>query len=334
MTDAAPDSPAPDLAVVIPVWNDAEGLERLLEQISQLDAVSQVVIVDDASDTPADPATMGWTAERLGADLIFARNAQQRGAGYARNRGLKKVTASRVIFFDSDDRFTPEFAHLMAELPMEGFDFCVFAHTDSRVAQAGGWGPLAGDDRLWERADVFGALNELPVEKVPELIQISAYPWNKVYRTDFLRQAGIRCTEIMVHNDIELHWLSFLRAQRILVSDRVAAIHVVQRNGSRLTNRSGSERLDMFRALDPVAEEVAKSGPTFTVPFVKFAMALFHWALGQLAPQHHDSFRTMIRAFLAHHLEATAFARIVAAEPELAERINAHLAWQPCGITA
>lgn len=325
---------APDLAVVIPVWNDAEGLDQLLKQISRLDAVSQVVIVDDASDRPADPASMGWTAGRLGADLVFARNAQQRGAGYSRNRGLKKVTTSRVIFFDSDDRFTPEFASLMADLPKGGFDVCVFAHADSRVAQSGGWGPLAGDDRLWERAGVFGALNELPAEKVPELIQISAYPWNKVYRTAFLREAGIRCTEIMVHNDIELHWLSFLRADRILVSDRVAAIHVVQRSGARLTNRSGAERLEMFRALDPVAEEISKAGPTFTLPFAKFVMALFHWALNQLAAKYHDAFRGRIRAFLAHHLDAAAFARIAAAEPELAKRINAHLAWQPCEVTA
>ncbi|EYD70551.1 glycosyltransferase family 2 protein [Limimaricola hongkongensis] len=338
MSEAAAKGPAPDLApdlaVVIPVWNDTDGLDRLLGQIAGIEAVSQVVVVDDASDIPADPARRGWSAARLGADLVFARNAQQRGAGYARNRGLQKVTAGRVIFFDSDDRFTPEFARLMEELPRDGFDFGLFAHADSRVAQAGGWGPLAGDERIWERVGIIGALAELPAGKIPELIQLSAYPWNKVYRTGFLRETGIRCTEIMVHNDIELHWLSFLRARRILVSDRVAALHVVQRNGARLTNRSGAERLEMFRALDPVAQEIAGTGPAFTLPFAKFVMALFHWAMGQLAPEHHDIFRARIRGFLARHLDAAAFARIARAEPELAARINDHLAWQPRAVPA
>jgi glycosyltransferase involved in cell wall biosynthesis len=324
----------PDLAVVIPVWNDEAGLEQLLGQISRLTAVSQVVVIDDASERPADPARLGWTAERLGADLIFARNAQQRGAGYARNRGLAKVTAGRVIFFDSDDRFTPDFAHLLAELPSDGFDFCLFAHADSRVAATGGWGPLPDDERLWERAGAFGALNDLPSGKVPELIQLTAYPWNKVYRTDFLREAGVRCTEIMVHNDIELHWMSFLRASRILVSDRVAAVHVVHCGGARLTNRNGAERLEMFRALDPVARAVAEAGPDFTLPFARFTMALFHWASGLIAPELRAGFSARIRMFLAQHLTPDAFARIAAADPDLAQRINVRLAWQPEGEPA
>lgn len=322
-------SPSADLAVVIPVWNDAEGLARLLEQISRIPAISQVVMVDDASERPADPEAMGWTSERLGADLIFARNAQQRGAGYARNRGLAKVTANRVIFFDSDDRFTPEFSHLMAELPREGFDFCLFAHADSRIAAAGGWGPLPGDERLWERADILGALNEMPEAARPELIQLSAYPWNKIYRTGFLRETGIHCTEIMVHNDIELHWMSFLRASRILVSDRVAAVHVVHRDGRRLTNRSGAERLEMFRALNPVATAVAAADPGFALPFARFVMALFHWASELIAPELQQEFSARIKEFLLQHMTPDAFARIAAVDPELAGRINTRLAWQP-----
>lgn len=322
-----------DLAVVIPVWNDATGLDRLLAQISKLKEVSQVVVVDDASDTPADPVNMGWTAARLGADLVFARNAQRRGAGYSRNRGLKKVTTNRVIFFDSDDRFTSEFTHLINELPQDRFDFCVFGHADSRVAKIGGWGPLPGDERLWEQAGAFGALSELPAEKVPHLIQLIAYPWNKVYRTGFLREAGLRCTEIMVHNDIELHWLSFLRASRILVSDRVAAVHVVHQHGTRLTNRKGIERLEMFRALDPVRAEIASAGPSYILPFIRFVLALFHWAFDQLAPEYHTQFRKQIRNFLARSLDCKAFALIAAAEPELAARINTHLAWQPTPST-
>ncbi|MGR3439044.1 glycosyltransferase [Alterinioella nitratireducens] len=320
---------APDLAVVIPVWNDETGLDQLLSQISRLEEISQVIVVDDASKQPADPERMGWTSERLGADLVFARNAQQRGAGYARNRGLKKVTAGRVIFFDSDDRFTPEFLNLLAELPRKGFDFCLFAHADSRVAAAGGWGPLPGDERLWERSGAFGALADLPGEGVPELIQLTAYPWNKIYRTEFLRETGIHCTEILVHNDIELHWMSFLRAARILVSDRVAAVHVVHRDGRRLTNRSGAERLEMFRALNPVATAVAAADPGFALPFARFVMALFHWASELIAPELQQEFSARIKEFLLQHMTPGAFARIAAVDPELAGRINTRLAWQP-----
>jgi glycosyltransferase involved in cell wall biosynthesis len=313
------------LAVVIPVWNDAAGLDRLLGQISWIDAITQVVVVDDASDHPADPLAAGWRPERLGAELIFARNAQQRGAGYARNRGLAKVTAPRVIFFDSDDRFTPEFEYLLAELSDETFDFCLFAHADSRVAREGGWGPLPGDERLWAEAGVWRAMAELPRDKIPDLIQLTAYPWNKIYRTGFLREQDIRCTEIMVHNDIELHWLSFLRAERILVSDRVAAVHEVHPAGHRLTNRGGAERLGVFDALAGVSAEIGQAGPAFLLPFLRFSMALFHWALGLVGAEHETAYRARMRAFLLACLDVEGFGRIARAEPELAARINACL---------
>ena len=92
-----------DLAIVIPVWNLPEDLVSLLSQIEALGIFAEVVIADDASDLPCDPASLGFTAKRLGVRrLAYLRADQRGGAGHARNIGLQAVTARNVIFFDAD----------------------------------------------------------------------------------------------------------------------------------------------------------------------------------------------------------------------------------------
>ena len=40
------------LAVIVPVWNDPEGLARLLPQLLALPDITQIIVADDASDPP------------------------------------------------------------------------------------------------------------------------------------------------------------------------------------------------------------------------------------------------------------------------------------------
>ena len=309
------------LSVVIPVWNDREGLRRLLAQLAGLAAVGQVIVVDDASEEPADPLAPDLRPEGMQAEVVFLRNARQRGAGYARNRGLAHATLPWTLFLDSDDSLLPAIGPLLADLEGREFDVCVFAHADSRVVAAGGRGPLEGDVRLWQEAGARGALAPLGPGGLPHLIQISAYPWNKVYRTDFLREAGLSFTEIAVHNDVEIHWRSLLAADTILVSDRVCLLHRVASRGGRLTNREGDARLALPQAIAPILPDLARAGPDYALPFARFLAALHHWAGERTAPQYRARLHRELWTLYARATDADSFARVAAGDPELAARI-------------
>lgn len=321
------------LAVIIPVWNDPEGLARLLPQLLALPDITQIIVADDASDPPCTAEHIGLP-EDMAADprLIWLCSDGRRGAGHARNLGMEQVTAPHVLFFDSDDALLPGLAELIADLARPdtpAFDFCLFRHVDSRRRAAGTPGPLASDQFHWDWIGAPTAPTPLSPEQAARICRISAYPWNKIYRTDFLREAGIRCTEIMVHNDLELHWTGFLRARRILASSRLCCEHFVHPAGQRLTNRSGTERLQVFPALEAVHADIAASATTaatYADAALEFYLNLFRWIDGTLEPELRAPFHDKAQSFLRQQMSLPVVTLAATRDPGLGRRLNDFLA--------
>ena len=313
------------LSLIIPVWNDLDGMRRLLTQTVTMQVFQQIIISDDASDPPVTPHTIGLPHLADDSRLTWLRSDAQLGAGHARNLALDHVTGDHLIFFDSDDMFLPEFAHLVTDLTGLEFDFCIFRHADSRMVAKGSQSPLAPDDGEWTKA---GAMTEtptlLPLKGATRLCRISAYPWNKLYRTAFVRDAGLRCTEIPVHNDLELHWVSFLKADRILTSKRVCCEHFVETGGSRLTNRTSSDRFQVFQALESVLTALDQSPRRldYLEPFAEFFSRLFPWINDLLEPELKGEFATLVRRFLLARLSVPMFSLIVMRNPAVGARLN------------
>lgn len=86
----------PDLAIIIPHYNDTERLARCLEALGRQDLTGvEVVVADNASDQDLGPvlARFDW------ARLVVAPEA---GAGLARNAGVAASTAPWLAFIDAD----------------------------------------------------------------------------------------------------------------------------------------------------------------------------------------------------------------------------------------
>lgn len=276
-----------DLSIIIPVWNLPEDLAFLLGQIADLGVFSEVIVADDASDLDCHPEALGFSQDRLGARLVYLRSDQQRGAGHARNMGLAAVTSGNILFFDADDHLNENFSviwqqHLAAGMP----DFTIFRHSDTRVEESEGrQGTFSSEETLWDRALGKGnALGMLPIAAQAALCTISAYPWNKIYRHDFLTDAGITCSETPVHNDIRLHWLSFARARQIQASRLIGATHIVGERTHHLTSRKGAERLCLRGILSDLTQEIRNTpGKTILIPeFIHFVDNVCRWNLQQV----------------------------------------------------
>lgn len=311
-------APNPGLrpALVIPCHNDAGGLVRLLARVRRLDCFAQIIVVDDGSDTPVQDVITNAD------DLTILRHDAPRGGGLARNRGLEAVTAPQVMFFDADDMLLPELRHLLADLAGAGsFDICQFRYADSRVAAEGAWGQPDWDDRFWAAAGTtVGALSDLDPDFWPALAQTANYPWNKVYDTAFLRRHDIGCAATAVHQDIPLHWQSYLAATRILASDRICAWHEVRATGDRLTNRAGPERLEVFAALDLVADRL-EGRPDWEAALAEFTLGLVDWGADRIRPDLVPDLRAAERDWLDRHLRP-ALDRIGDRDPGLIARLT------------
>jgi len=89
--------PVPDIAVIIPHYDDVARLQRCLAALDACEgrADTEIVVVDNAS--PADIETLA--ADWPGVRVVPERT---RGAGSARNRGVSETRAPRLFFLDAD----------------------------------------------------------------------------------------------------------------------------------------------------------------------------------------------------------------------------------------
>lgn len=216
--------------------------------------MTEVVVVDDFSKTSIETEIKEKAPSHAITNVTFIRHPENLGAGAARNNGLAQVSYPFVLFIDSDDQIGEAFEPVLESfMTFDGpFDFGMFRHVDTRELFWGRKQGLPVDEMNWQKLEPMDRPTLMTKKEHRMMAQVSAYPWNKLYRTEFLRAHKIRCTEIPVHNDIELHWSSFICADNVLYTHDIGLTHVVNDNGNRITNRKNSERLRVFEAMENV----------------------------------------------------------------------------------
>lgn len=202
----------PEISIIMPVYN---GAEYLLETVGAIQAQTfrdyEVICVDDGS-TDESPELLRQISE---ADCRFRVLRQKNaGAGAARNYGFPHARGEYVIFLDSDDLFDADFLKKMLDAikkqkaDIAACDFSRF-YPDGSVTEHEGirlkWLP--------EGTKVFS------YRDCPDYIMrvVNPTPWNKLYRTEFIRTHGFRFDEISSTNDVAFASVTVAAADRIAV---------------------------------------------------------------------------------------------------------------------
>lgn len=94
-----------NFSIIIPNRNNPELLSRCLNSIPKRDDI-QVIVVDDNSDEHLVDFARYPGYDNLKVELVFSKEGK--GAGYARNIGLKYAKGKWVVFCDSDDEIITE----------------------------------------------------------------------------------------------------------------------------------------------------------------------------------------------------------------------------------
>jgi hypothetical protein len=130
----------------------------------------------------------------------------------------------------------------------------------------------------------------------------------------------------MVHNDVELHWSSFIAADRILASRLTGAAHFVVEGADRLTNRRSAVRLDVIcafeRVLNRLAEQSDPGRLIFLEPFVRFAWDLLSWVRRNIEDEYCPELRKRAQRLFLDHLDLRLMTLIAYGDPALGSRIN------------
>lgn len=317
------------VSVVIPVWNDVRGAEAAVAKLTEFDCIAEIIVVDDCSNEPVEANLDLQAAFARGIGVKFLHLDENKGGGAARNAGLAIVTCPYVIFLDSDDLPTEQYGEILESfLAYDGpFDFGMFRHIDSRERAKGIEQGLPIDERFWQLLPKAAGAQKMQAAALENMVSVSAYPWNKLYRTAFLRENNIRCTEIPIHNDVEIHWVSFLLAENVLYSHEPGLVHFVNDTGKRITNRRDADRLRVFEALNNV-QNVLQSSQASTgmlLAFWTFYCKLMIWISGNIDQEHVPSFQDANVRFIFENISKAKFQLVSVEDPALSNRILNHV---------
>ena len=131
----AEETRAPNISVIIPVYNGAAFLKSCLQAVAASDyRPYECVVVDDGS----TDGSRAIAAEFPMPVRIVDISAGPRGPAYARNRGVEAARGAILFFLDADIVLSPGALRRVASLFQERTDVAaVFGSYDSRPAAAG-----------------------------------------------------------------------------------------------------------------------------------------------------------------------------------------------------
>ncbi|MBR3454736.1 MAG: glycosyltransferase family 2 protein [Bacteroidaceae bacterium] len=103
------------VSIVVPVFNRAEFLPKMLDSLKAQDyRPLQVVLVDNDSTDSSHSVCEEFLQKNKSKDFdVLVVKEIQPGAAAARNCGLSHCLADIVAFFDSDDEMSPDFVSVM-----------------------------------------------------------------------------------------------------------------------------------------------------------------------------------------------------------------------------
>lgn len=211
----------PLVSVVIPVYNAEAYLNQCLESIiSQTYSNLEIICVDNGSSDQSNAIIEGYRRQDK---RVLVLKQSYGFAGGARNCGMDRAKGKYVLFLDADDFFEADMIEKMLCRAEEAQADIVLCGSRGYDNERKSFHQLNGgfDSEQGLSKKVFSK------NDVPDMIfQLTAgWPWDKLYRLDFLRGKKIYFQEIRVANDAFFVNIAFAEAERIAAVGEYLAVH-------------------------------------------------------------------------------------------------------------
>ncbi|MBO5613532.1 MAG: glycosyltransferase family 2 protein [Prevotella sp.] len=212
---------------IIPHKNCPDLLQRCVDSIPERDDV-QVIVVDDNSDEGKKPALK----EHKNMQVILLDASQSKGAGRARNVGLKHAEGKWLLFPDSDDFYTEGFLAVLDKYTDEDIEVLYFNSdcVDSKTLS-----------RMPSRLKKYNKMVEDSIKNADAFFKLRCLhnaPWTKMVKKEFVTKNDIEFEETINGNDMMFsHYVGYLTQKSFIISEKLY-VYTTSNNGLSMQKNS------------------------------------------------------------------------------------------------
>lgn len=246
---------SPKVSIIIPVYNSQAFLDESLSSIrNQTLKEIQIICVDNGSTDGSSAVLEKHAKEDKRIELI---KTPRSNAGAARNIGLQRATGEYLFFFDSDDICESDLLELsIKKIETEKSDVLVFSadQFEKTIEEAT---PMLWslDEKNLPQKDTFS-----PEEIKNKLFNsFQNWPWNKIFRADFIKTNAIFFQEIPRTNDMRFVCTALALSKTISVL-RKPLIHYRISNKTSLQSTNSETPLSFLIAYAETKYSLEKHG--------------------------------------------------------------------------
>lgn len=221
-----------DISIIVPIYNAEKYLNRCIKSLlNQTKKELEFILVNDGSKDESDSIVRSYNDSRI---KYFKRS--NHGIGKTRNFGISRASGKYIMFLDSDDYLKEDACEVLYKKVIK----------DKLDVAVCDFYKVIDNDEIDEKIISF---ENTTLKNNPNiLLDINLAPWNKIYKSDLIKNNKIKFIEDLKYEDAPFVALSLLKAKKIGKIDK-SLIYYTVHNKSETTIRD--ERVfDIIKIVD------------------------------------------------------------------------------------
>lgn len=223
-----------DISIIVPVYNAEKYLKKCLDSlVNQTKKELEFILINDGSTDKSEEIIKTYKDKRI----KYFKNKNQ-GIGKTRNFGIEKSSGKYLMFLDSDDYFSNDACEILyKEAEKEKADLIVF---DYYRVEKGNLNEV--------KIESFNAAN---IKADPNLLlKINLGPCNKIYKTDLIKNNGIKFEESLKYEDTLFVVKAIYNAQKIIKLNRFLHYYMIHEKSE--TTVRDERVFDILKIVDKI----------------------------------------------------------------------------------
>ena len=188
-----------DISIIVPIYNASKYLKKCLDSlVNQTKKELEFILINDGSTDDSESIIKSYSDDRI---KYYKRS--NHGIGKTRNFGINNASGKYIMFLDSDDYLEENACEVLyKKIEKEKLDVvvCDFYRVDSNYKEV---------------EKIISFKNTKLKDNPNLLLNINLAPWNKIYRSDLIKNNNIKFIEDLKYEDAPFVALALLKSKKI-----------------------------------------------------------------------------------------------------------------------